>query len=121
ATGALGLFLLEMHYSSDLQTARTMAVNAVVAGEMFYLLNSRSIFGSVLNWRGLTGNLYVPLSIAACILLQILYTYSPPLQRIFGSTALSTGQWVLVAGAGALVFFAAEFEKWLHRRRRTAP
>src|SRR5690554_4685367 len=41
--GALGLFLLQRASGASIELARTMAVNAVVASEMFYLVNSRHI------------------------------------------------------------------------------
>src|SRR5690606_28528474 len=80
ATGALGLFLWELDHGSSLETARTMAVNAVVAAEMFYLINSRYILTPVLNREGLLGNRYVLLAIVACASLQLLYTYLPVMQ-----------------------------------------
>jgi len=116
--GALGLFLWELESGASLETARTMAVNAVVAAEMFYLLNSRFILQSVLSLRGLFGNPYVLLAIGACIALQLAYTYAPPLQRVFGSTALSADEWLRVALAGLLVFVASEVEKWVLRNLR---
>lgn len=66
-TGALGLFLWELQNGGSLNVARTMAVNAVVVGEAFYLLNSRYIFAPVTTKAGLTGNRYVLLAILACI------------------------------------------------------
>ncbi len=118
---ALGLFLWELDHGNDLAGARTMAVNAVVAAEMFYLLNSRSIEGSVLSWQGLTGNRYVLLAIAACVLLQVAYTHVPVLQRLFGSAPLDMAEWARVVAAGILVFLVAEAEKavWRHWHRRT--
>lgn len=130
-TGALGLFLWELNSSGNLEAARTMAVNAVVMAEMFYLLNSRSIFASVVNRQGLTGNAYVLLAIAACIPLQLAFTYAPMLQSLFGSTGLSPLQWLQVLGAGLLVFCLAEFEKlvirstplatWIENGQRSSP
>ncbi|MPN53726.1 putative cation-transporting ATPase F [bioreactor metagenome] len=117
-TGALGLFLWELHDGTSIETARTMAVNAVVVSEMFYLINSRYIFAPVTNWTGLTGNRYVLLAIAACIPLQIAYTHAPAMQAIFGSTGLSLQEWAKVLGAGLLVFCAAEMEKFVIRRTR---
>ncbi|MGS7337965.1 cation transporting ATPase C-terminal domain-containing protein, partial [Enterobacter kobei] len=78
------LFLWELERGNSLESARTIAVNAVVMCEIFYLLNSRSIFGSVLSRDGLLGNRVVLLTIAACIVLQMLFTYAPPLQQVFG-------------------------------------
>lgn len=120
ATGALGLFLWELEHGASLETARTMAVNAVVAAEMFYLINSRYILGSVLNREGLLGNRYVLLAIAACACLQVIYTYLPVMHDIFGSVGLRPEQWLKVLGAGLLVFVGAELEKRLIRNTRFA-
>jgi magnesium-transporting ATPase (P-type)/nucleotide-binding universal stress UspA family protein len=123
--GALGLFLWETQRGSSLETARTMAVSAVVGAEMFYLINSRYIFKSALSLEGLFGNRYVLIAIAACAVLQIAYTHARPLQALFGSTDLSRDEWLKVALAGAFVFAVAEFEKAVLRvfrklRRRGA-
>lgn len=117
--GALGLFLWEMRHSGNLELARTLAVNAVVTAEMFYLINSRYILASVLNRQGLLGNRYALAAIGACVVLQVLYTYLPLMQSIFGSVALGAIDWLKVLGAGLLVFAVAELEKALIRRRRS--
>jgi magnesium-transporting ATPase (P-type) len=115
-TGALGLFLWELSAGTGIEKARTMAVNAVVFAEMFYLVNSRRTFTSVLDREGLTGNRYVLFAIAACLPLQIAFTHLPPMQAIFGSAALSPTEWSKVLAAGLMVFFAAELEKWVIQR-----
>jgi magnesium-transporting ATPase (P-type) len=115
-TGALGLFLWELNAGVSIETARTMAVNAVVMAEMFYLVNSRFILAPAISREGLTGNRYVPLVIAACILLQIVFTHTPAMQAIFGSTDLSLLEWSKVVAAGMLVFCVAELEKFMIRR-----
>ena len=119
-TGALGLFLWELADGTTIEAARTMAVNAVVAAEMFYLVNSRYIFAPVTNRKGLTGNHYVLLAIAACIPLQIAYTHAPVMQAIFGSADLSILDWLKVIGAGLFVFCVAELEKLVIRRTSLA-
>ncbi len=116
--GALGLFLWELEHGTGLESARTMAVNSVVVCEMFYLLNSRHIYDSVLSREGLFGNRQVLLAIAACVVLQLLYTYAPPLQALFGSVGLAPGEWARVLLAGLGLFCVAELEKWLCRRVR---
>jgi magnesium-transporting ATPase (P-type) len=110
-TGALGLFLWELERGANLETARTMAVSTVVGAEMFYLLNSRYIYKSVLSFKGLFGNYYVLIAIAVCAALQITYTHAGPMQALFGSTDLSLDEWSKVACAGAFVFIIAELEK----------
>ncbi|HEY0943579.1 MAG TPA: cation-transporting P-type ATPase [Steroidobacter sp.] len=119
--GSLGLFLLEMQRGASLETARTMAVSAVVVSEMFYLLNSRFILASVLSREGLFGNPYVLAAIGLCALLQLAFVYSPPLQAVFNSTGLSLAECGRVLAAGLLVFVVAELEKVLQRWRRQGP
>ncbi|SDH80822.1 plasma-membrane calcium-translocating P-type ATPase [Pseudomonas benzenivorans] len=118
---ALGLFLWEMQRGTSLESARTMAVNTVVVCEMFYLLSSRHIFASVLYRGGLLGNPTVLLAIAACLALQLLYTYAPPLQQVFGATALAADEWLRVLLAGLLLFSVAELEKAVIRRFHLHP
>ena len=114
--GPLGLFVWELSLGTSLETARTMAVNGIVVAEMFYLINSRHVLGSVLNWEGLTGNRVVLLAIALCVPLQLAFTYLPAMQAIFGSTGLEATEWLKVLAAGLLVFVVAELEKWVIRR-----
>jgi magnesium-transporting ATPase (P-type) len=110
-SGALGLFLWELGHGASLETARTMAVSAVVVAEMFYLVNSRYILRPVLSREGLFGNPYVLIAIAACVALQLAFVYAAPLQAVFRSTSLSPAEWLKVLAAGALVFTVAELEK----------
>jgi magnesium-transporting ATPase (P-type) len=114
--GPLGLFVWELSRDTSLETARTMAVNGIVVAEMFYLVNSRHVLGSVLNREGLTGNRVVLLAIALCVPLQLAFTYLPAMQAIFGSTGLDAAEWLKVVAAGLLVFVVAELEKWVIRR-----
>ncbi|MDP3211765.1 cation-transporting P-type ATPase [Methylotenera sp.] len=118
--GALGLFLWELSEGASIETARTMAVNAVVVAEMFYLVNSRFILQPVISRKGLTGNRYILVAILACIALQIAYTNVPVLKDTFNSTSLTMLEWAKVLGAGLLVFTVAEFEKFVIRRTELA-
>jgi magnesium-transporting ATPase (P-type) len=115
-SGALGLFLWELSQGNSLESARTMAVNAIVMAEMFYLLNSRHVLASVLNREGLTGNRIALWAIAACVPLQLAFTHLPLMQGIFGSTDLDLIEWLKVFGAGLMVFCFAELEKFVIRR-----
>jgi magnesium-transporting ATPase (P-type) len=115
-TGALGLFLWELQRGTSAETARTMAVCAVVVSEMFYLFNSRHILNTALSREGLLGNRFVLVTIASCAVLQLGFVYLPPMQGVFGSTALGVGEWSMVLLAGLLVFTVAELEKVIMRR-----
>lgn len=114
-TGALGLFFWELDRGASLESARTMAVSAIVVTEMFYLLNSRHILGSSLSREGLFGNRWVLIVIAACALLQIAYVHTGPMQVIFHSTHLTFEEWLKVVLVGAFVFTFAEAEKVIIR------
>ena len=118
-TGALGLFLWELSIGNSLEAARTMAVNAIVAAEMFYLLNSRYVLAPVTNRAGLTGNPQALWAIGACVPLQLAYTHLPALQGIFGSTDLNAVEWLKTAAAGLFVFAVAEIEKFVIRQSRS--
>ena len=121
AGAGIALFLWELQLGSDLGSARTVAVNAVVMCEIFYLLNCRSLFGSVLSREALLGNRAVLVTIALCLVLQALFTYAPPLQQLFGSVDMSPEQWLRVLLAGLALFCLAELEKWVVRRYRLHP
>ncbi len=114
--GTLGVFLWELNAGTSLEVARTMAVNIVVVCEIFYLFNSRFMLKSVLSREGLTGNRYILLAVAACIPLQLAYTYLPIMQTIFNSASLSLLEWGKVLAAGLLLFLLAELEKIIVRR-----
>lgn len=118
--GSLGLFLWELQMGTSIEVARTMAVNVIVVGEMFYLFSSRYLVASVLNWQGLLGNRWVLICVTGCTLLQLLYTYHPTLQQLFGSTALSGWAWLQIILAGSLTLLGSELEKWQLRRRKVS-
>ncbi|MDR2240262.1 MAG: cation-transporting P-type ATPase [Zoogloeaceae bacterium] len=114
--GTLGLFLWELGRGTDLATARTMAVSAVVAAEMFYLINSRHLFRPALTREGLFGNRQVLIALAVCAVLQLAFVYAAPLQAVFGSAPLSPAECLKAGLAGLLVFVVAELEKAAIRR-----
>ncbi|MAK55640.1 MAG: hypothetical protein CML17_07335 [Pusillimonas sp.] len=116
AFGALSLFFWELALGRDTAAASTLAVNAVVFSEMFYLINSRRIHASVLNRDGLLGSPHCLVAILFCILLQMVFTYTPLMHNLFSSAPLAWDDWLKVLFVGAFVFFAAELEKWVARR-----
>ncbi len=118
---ALGLFLWETAQGTSVETARTMAVSAIVVAEMFYLVNSRFITAPALSRAGLSGNPAIVWALAAALVLQLAFVYAPPLQAVFGSTGLAAGEWLRVVAAGLGVFVVAELEKAFIRRRRSKP
>jgi cation-transporting P-type ATPase F len=96
--------------------AQTLAINVVVAGEAFYLLNCRSLSGSFLR-MGVFSNRWVLVGIGVMAGLQALLTYAPPMQLIFGTAAIPAWTWGMVLVAGAAVSAVAAADKAYARRR----
>src|SRR4029077_20179142 len=96
-------FWMKSPGASD-QLARTVAVNAITVGQVFYLLNSRFLLDSSLSFKAHLGNKYLPLGIGAVVLLQILFTYTPPLQYLFDTEAIPLWVWPWLVAGGVLFF-----------------
>jgi magnesium-transporting ATPase (P-type) len=116
--GTFGLFLWEMERGVSIEHARTVAVNTLVMGEIFYLFNSRYMTAPVLNRAGLFGNRYVLMAVGLLIVLQLAFTYLPPMQALFGTAAVGFEVWWRVILLGVVVLLAVELEKWVIRRMR---
>jgi magnesium-transporting ATPase (P-type) len=113
-----GVFFHLLDGGADKATARTAAVNTIVALEVFYLFSVRMLHGGSLGWRQAAGTPAILLSISLVALLQLAFTYAPPLQAVFGTAPLSMGELALCAGAGVLLFAVVEAEKAIVRRLR---
>jgi magnesium-transporting ATPase (P-type) len=117
-TGTFGLFLWELQGGETIEHARTVAVNTLVAFEIFYLFNSRYITAPVLTPAGLFGNRTVLLAVGLLVLFQLAFTYLPPMQALFGTAAIEPGIWLRIIAVAASVLFIVELEKAVVRRRR---
>jgi magnesium-transporting ATPase (P-type) len=111
-------FWMKGQGASD-QLARTVAVNAVTMGQVFYLINSRYLIDSSLSLGAHLANKYLPLGIGAVVLLQILFTYAPPLQRVFDTAAIPAGVWPWLALGGLVFFLLVEAEKLIIRSSKS--
>ena len=92
-------------------------MNALVIGQVFYLLNSRYKLDSSLSLRAHLGNPYLPLGIGAVVVLQLLFTYAPPLQALFETEAMPLRLWPPLFVGGLLFFLVVEAEKLILRTR----
>jgi magnesium-transporting ATPase (P-type) len=104
--------------------ARTVAVNALTIGQIFYLLNSRYLIDSSLSIKAHLDNWHLPLGIGAVVVLQLLFTYARPLQIVFDTEGLPFWTWLRLVLGGFLFFLLVEAEKWILRMirsSRTAP
>jgi magnesium-transporting ATPase (P-type) len=111
-------FWMKQNGASD-ALARAVAVNALVIGQIFYLLNSRYKIGSSLSLKAHLDNKYLPLGIGAVVILQLLFTYAPPLQVLFDTAAIPLRIWPWLMLGGFVFFFVVETEKLIIRLTRS--
>jgi magnesium-transporting ATPase (P-type) len=111
-------FWMKQNGASD-ALARAVAVNALVIGQIFYLLNSRYKIGSSLSLKAHLDNKYLPLGIGAVVILQLLFTYAPPLQLLFETAAIPLRIWPWLLLGGLVFFFVVEAEKLIIRLTRS--
>jgi magnesium-transporting ATPase (P-type) len=114
--GTFGLFLWEREHGASIELARTVAVNALVMFEIFYLFSARYILAPALTKEGLSGNRYVWYAIAILITIQMAFTYFSPMQVLFATAAMSMEAWLRVTVVASSVLFLVETEKWILRR-----
>lgn len=114
--GTLGLFLYDISIGESLDMARTTAVNTLILFQIFYLFNARYLRAPVLNKEGLTGNPAVLIAVAVIILLQLLFTYLPLFQNVFGTAAIPVSDWLRIVGFTFSIFVLVEIEKYIIRR-----
>ena len=119
-SGGVGLFLWEQAQGGSVETCRTIAVNALVMGEIWYLFNCRYLLTPALSYKGLFGNPYVLLAISGLVVIQLLFTYHPLLQQLFGTAAIDPAAWTKVMLFGVLLFLVVEAEKHLISRYKIA-
>lgn len=116
--GAFGLFEWELNHGESLPAARTVAVNVFVFGELFYLFNCRSLSYSMFR-VGVFSNPWVIFGVISMTLLQLLFTYWPPMHMLFGSAEIGYDEWLLIFAVGILSYGVIGLEKmvvrWLWR------
>ena len=117
--GSFGAFAWARGLGLGVDEARTLAVNAFVAGEIAYLFNCRSLEGST--WRrSVRANPLIWAGVAVTIALQIAFTYAPPMQAAFDTTGLGPIGWAAVACVGVATGATVAIEKWIVGRARAA-
>jgi Cation transport ATPase len=110
------MFEWELAHTDSIETARTAAVNMLAVGELVYLFNVRHFTAHAFTGDIFTGN---PVALWMSVLLicfQLLFTYAPPMQQLFQTTALDAVSWLVILALGLAKFLAVEAEKALMRR-----
>jgi Ca2+-transporting ATPase len=124
--GAIGLFWWEyskaraiaaspQDLAGAIAIAQTLAVTTVIAFQIFYLLNCRSLRHSVFK-IGLFSNRAVVPGIVALLVLQGLFIYAPFMHDIFGSAPLAWADLGWAALVGATIVPVVSIEKMFRNR-----
>lgn len=95
--------------------ARTLAVNTLVAMEVFYLFAVRYLDNPSLTLRGALGTPAVWVVIGLIVLLQWLFTFLSFMQTLFGTASLGIPALLMAPAAGVLVLLVLELEKRVRR------
>jgi magnesium-transporting ATPase (P-type) len=115
--GIFGMYQWSLANGAPVEEARTMAVNTLVAMEVFYLFSVRYLKAPSFTAAGVQGTPRVLVAVGAVVALQALFTYTPFMQAWFGTRALSPVDVLLCALVGLVVLVLLELEKWVLRRR----
>jgi len=113
---SLAVFFHALGQGREIEFARTMVVNMLVVGEIFYLFNVRYLTMRSITWRGALGTPIVLAAIAVVVIGQLAFTYLPFMNQAFGSRplGLADGALIIALSAGLMIFLEAE--KQLLRR-----
>ncbi len=112
--GSFGLFEWVLSQGQSVEVARTAAVNMFVFGEIFYVLNCRSLTFSM--WHvGFFSNRWLLIGVTLMIGLQLVFTYWPWMNQTFRSAPLDQTEWWLIIGWGLIIYGLVGIEKALRR------
>jgi P-type Ca2+ transporter type 2C len=115
--GGMTLAIFKYMQAQDVsnQVARTVAVNTLVAGQLFYLFNARKIVEPAIG-KGFFQNKYAFMAAGALVVLQIFFVYVPFMNTFFGTAPIDIELWSYPLAAGIAVFFIVEGEKLIFRK-----
>lgn len=85
---AVSLFLFTVGMKDSLEKGRTFAFSALAFLEMYHVFNCKSEHRSVFA-AGIFSNMYLILSVAFTVMLQLFVIYNPIMQKIFYTVPLS--------------------------------
>jgi magnesium-transporting ATPase (P-type) len=121
--GATIVFALFYHYRTEgasIEYARTIAVNALVMVEIFYLLNCRFLTQTIFSRLFLIGIQPMIIASLSVIILQVAFSYLPISQELFGLESIKLIDWIIIIICAAPVMLTVELEKFALRKFNNA-
>jgi len=95
-----------------LSEARTIAINTLVSGQVFYLLNCRRIRTTSLG-KWFFNNKFVFIAIGILLIFQLIFVYVPFMNTYFDTYPIDASLWTYPVVAGIIIFFIVELEKFI--------
>lgn len=114
--GVFGMYHYAVDRGYSLELARTIALNTLVAMEIFHLFFIRNIYGTSLTWKAVRGTKMVWTVVIAITVAQFAITYLPLLQAVFATEAIPFRDGLLIVGVGMALFAIIETEKQIRLR-----
>lgn len=115
----LGMYAWLRTNGYEVEIARTIAVNTLVAGQLFYLFNCRRMHNFAFS-SGFFNNRAAFFASVILIFLQIVFTYAPFMNHLFGTDPHAYFYWLFPLIGGFFVFLMVELEKFLLGQRKKA-
>lgn len=113
----LGLYYWLKDNGYHIDEARTIAVNTLVAGQLFYLFNCRKMNEASIG-AGFFNNRYAFYAVGVLIILQMVFTYAPFMNEWFATSPHTAWYWIFPVTGGFIVFLIVETEKYLIGKQR---
>jgi P-type Ca2+ transporter type 2C len=113
--GGLTFIIFDQVQQLEIEAARTIAVNTLVAGQLFYLFNCRRISNPAVG-KDFFSTKYAFIAAGVLIVLQFIFVYAPFMNALFLTVPISPVYWLYPAGAGTAVFLLVEAEKYIINR-----
>lgn len=112
--GTLSLFVI--YLPEGMVKATTVALTVLTVYQWFNVFNVRSDIETFCKKGFLTKNRYLLLSLVIAIALQLFAIYTPFMQKILHTTALSLSEWGIILLVGLSVIVVEEVRKFFYRR-----
>ncbi|MGC8536679.1 MAG: cation-translocating P-type ATPase [Rhizomicrobium sp.] len=110
-----GIFDFAIRRGSTVELAQTLSLNMLVLLEVCHLFFVRNAYGPLFSVSALRGSVVAWICVLAVLCAQILITYLPAFQRIFGTVSLSLSDLAMIGVIAILFLSALIFDRTLRR------
>jgi len=114
--GTFIVYYLELASHVSVESARSVALTAMVFFQFYQALNCRSETLSIFEMHPLS-NPFLFVSMIGAFFAHLAVLYVPALQYVFRTVPLDFDQWVIVAASSVTIVIGVELDKLIRRRR----